>query len=616
MIQDAFLYKPDAMHAFTDSTVVLAWLKEHPKSWNTYVANRVSEIQDFLPFEQWHHVSGAQNPVDCASRGIRPSELISHPLWWEGPEFLKSGDYVFENPPNISDLELLEQRKNITIGHVSSDNTCLQKFSSLTKLQRVTAYCRRFAANCKVRKCARNFSFLSSYELRYALDIWIRIVQNQLFSSEIQACSSGELISVKSRLRSFNPFVDSSGLLRVGGRLRHAKIANDRKHPIILPTSHILTTLVIQHAHANTMHGGCQLVLATIQRKFWVVNGRDAVRREIRKCVRCCRFRAETAEQMMGDLPSFRVNPSRPFLKVGIDFAGPYTLRVLKGRGNRNYKGYIAIFICMVTRAMHLEVATSLSTESFLSAMKRFVARRGLPSDVYSDCGRTFVGASKELRRLCHSKEFANDVGSFLAQNEISWHFNPPASPHFGGLWEAGIRSVKYHLQRIMGNVTFNYEDMHTVTSQIEACLNSRPLTQLSSDPNDLTALTPGHFLIGEALTAVPEQNQIDEAPSQFSRGRIMQRVVQHFWRRWSSEYIARLQQRPKWLNLRATLKEGDLVLVKDERLPPLKWKLARILQGHPGPDGVTRVYTLKTADGVLKRPLVKLCQLPIESSE
>ncbi|CAG7837371.1 unnamed protein product, partial [Allacma fusca] len=230
-----------------------------------------------------------------------------------------------------------------------------------------------------------------------------------------------------------------------------------------------------------------------------------------------------------------------------------------------------------------------------------------------SDCGRTFVGANKELRKIWKTAELSAGVGRFLSSKEITWHFNPPASPHFGGLWEAGIRSVKFHLHRTLGNMTYSYEDMCTLMTQIEACLNSRPISQLSTDPNDLEALTPGHFLIGDALTAVPEPNYTEELVSHLNKWKQMQRNVQHFWKRWSNEFLSRLQQRPKWLELKPAMNVGDLVLVKDERLPPMKWKLARIMEAHNGPDGVARVFTIKTVDGIFKRPLVKLSPLPLE---
>ncbi|CAG7827671.1 unnamed protein product, partial [Allacma fusca] len=580
-VVNSFLIKPESVYAFTDSTVVLAWLKDHPKRWNTYVANRVSEIQGLLPYDRWRHVQGTLNPADYASRGLRPAELVNHELWWIGPEFLKhkiQDQFIFQDLPTEA-----------------------------------LSYCKRFSHNTR-KQAGRHLTFLNSDELRNALFALVNIVQQDALSEEIELCCKNKPVSVKSRLRSLNPFLDEIGLLGVGGRLRHAKIENGRKHPLILPNNHVFTKLIIDYEHLNNLHGGCQNVLSSIHRRFWILNSRDAVSRQIRKCVRCCRVRAETATQMMGDLPAIRVIPQRPFMKVGVDYAGPIMLR--RGKGNAQQKGYITIFICMVTRAMHLEVVTSLTSEAFMTVLKRFISRRGLPSDIYSDCGKTFVGSNKELQKYWKVQALQHAVGSFLAEKQISWHFNPPASPHFGGLWKAGIRSVKFHLRRTVGTMICTYEDMCTMTSQIEACLNSRPITQMSCDPNDLEALTPGHFLIGDALTSIPEPSLQEETESHLTKWKRLQKTVQQFWKRWSREYLSRLQQRPKWLNLKPPLKIGDLVLLKDERLPTLKWTLARIVEAHTGLDGVTRVFTVKTANGLLKRPLVKLSPLPVEPTE
>ncbi|CAG7718112.1 unnamed protein product [Allacma fusca] len=269
----------------------------------------------------------------------------------------------------------------------------------------------------------------------------------------------------------------------------------------------------------------------------------------------------------------------------------------------------------MVTRTIHIEIVTSLSTPDFIAGLKRFIARRRLPSDIYSDCGRNFIGAQKEISKLWKSDKFNSEVCNFLADKSISWHFNPPGTPHFGGIWEAGIKSVKHHLLRTLGTAVLTLEDMTTVTTQIEACLNSRPLTQLSSDPNDLAPLTPGHFLTGNALSALPEPDVTTEPMTHLSRWKLLQRAVQQFWKRSSFEYLSKLQQRPKWYSTRPNLQIGDLVVLKDERFPPMRWKLARIVEDHPGPDGLTRVYTIKTTDGTLKRSITKLCPLPIDST-
>jgi hypothetical protein len=310
------------------------------------------------------------------------------------------------------------------------------------------------------------------------------------------------------------------------------------------------------------------------------------------------------------------VNPARAFVKCGVDYAGPFTLRAIPGRSKVTFKGYLALFVCLTTRAVHLEIVSSLSTDAFLAALKRFTARRGKSSDIYSDCGTNFVGASKELKELLalvNSNPHQQRVSSHLANEGIRFHFNPPSAPHFGGLWEAGVKSVKHHLHRVVGNTRLTFEEMTTLMAQIEACLNSRPLTPISTDPNDLCALTPGHFLIGESLTAIPEPDITELKANRLSRWQLVQQLYQHFWRRWSGEYLSRLQQRPKWLRHRADIRVNDMVIIKDERFPPLKWKLGRVMEIQPGDDGHTRAVTVRTSEGEFQRPIAKLCLLPID---
>lgn len=206
----------------------------------------------------------------------------------------------------------------------------------------------------------------------------------------------------------------------------------------------------------------------------------------------------------LGDLTAPRVTPARAFLHTGVDYAGPVWLRATKGRGHRATKAFLVIFVCLSTRAVHLDVASDYSADAFLAALRRFVSRRGLCRALYSDCGTNFVGADKQLRALfAAGSQDGRRLAEHVAKERIEWHFNPPAAPNFGGLWEAAVKNMKHHLRRVIGEATLTYEEMATLLAQIEACLNSRPLQALSDDPEDFEALTPGHFLIGTALNAV-----------------------------------------------------------------------------------------------------------------
>jgi len=244
----------------------------------------------------------------------------------------------------------------------------------------------------------------------------------------------------------------------------------------------------------------------------------------------------------------------------------------------------------MVTRAIHLEIVSGLSTDSFLSTLRRFFARRGRPSDIHSDCGTNFVGASRELKELpslLNSQHHKEEVSNQMALDGIQWHLYPPGTPHFGGIWEAGVKSVKFHLRRVMGPHRLNYEEMTTTVTQKEALLNSRPLTPESADPSDLNALTPGHFLIGAPLTSAPDPSVCDINDNRLSRWQLVQKMYQSFWTRWSKEYLTRLQQRPKWLTEQKNISPGDLVTIKDENLSPMFWRLGRVQEIFPGQDGL-----------------------------
>ncbi|XP_025264626.1 uncharacterized protein LOC112637998 [Camponotus floridanus] len=219
----------------------------------------------------------------------------------------------------------------------------------------------------------------------------------------------------------------------------------------------------------------------------------------------------------MSDFPRERVVPARPFT-LGSIMPGRFNFAQPRGAG-RSYKAFVAVFVCLASRAVHLEVVSDYTTEAFLAVLRRFVSRRGICRNLRSDCGTTFVGADSQLTALftAGTPESHRIIDS-LASERIEWRFNPPSAPHFGGIWEAAVKSLKHHLRRVIGDAKLTFEEMSTFLTQVEACLNSRPLQALSDDPEDLAPLTPGHFLVGAALTAVPEPSLLDEPTFRLSR--------------------------------------------------------------------------------------------------
>lgn len=267
---------------------------------------------------------------------------------------------------------------------------------------------------------------------------------------------------------------------------------------------------------------------------------------------------------------------------------------------------------------MHLEVVSSLPTEAFLLAFKRFVARKLLPRHMYSDRGTNFVGAKNELPRLFQEarSEQAEEVREVLLRDQVEWHMIPAHAPHFGGLWEAGVKSTKYHLKRVLGDAKLTFEEFTTVVAQIEACLNSRPLYPQTEDPNDDQVLTPGHLLFAYEQSSLPEPCPTEIPTRAVNRYQLLQRLHADFWRKWSQEYLTRLMHRSKWTKPEKNLRPDQIVLIKEDNLPPTKWLYGRIMKVYPGKDGLIRVAEVKCKNSILSRPIHKLCLLPIIDNE
>lgn len=415
----------------------------------------------------------------------------------------------------------------------------------------------------------------------------------------------------KDQLLNLNPFMDNNNTMRVGGRLTNSNYAYDTKHPILLHASHHITNLIVKYYHKLLMHAGPQLMLATLRHKYWIINGRNLVRKITRNCIICCRFNNKGIQPIMGNLPKERLHADFPFQNTAVDYAGPIMVADRKGRGCRLLKAYICVFVCLAVRAVHIELVTELSTNGFIACLNRFIARRGRPSKIFSDNGKNFVGACNELSRLLDSNSI---ISLYAAEHHIEFKFSPVYSPHFNGLVEGCVKSIKFHLKRIIGLANLTYEELTTLLVQVEAILNSRPLTPLSSDPSDLVALTPCHFLMGRNIVLTPQVHADDETRNvnTLTRYKRVECLKQHFWTRFYNEYISELQKRHKWQKQHGELHLHQMVLIKDDRLPPNRWLLGRVLHLYPGTDGVSRVVDVHTTSGTLRRAFNRLVPLPL----
>jgi hypothetical protein len=594
--------------AWTDSMIVLGWLRASPHHWKTFVSNRVAYIQDKVPSECWRHVRSSDNPADCASRGLLPDEVKNHNLWWHGPNWLHQDPDFWPSEPSTASLPeeaMINSETRRTGLLIATEEDALDRLikncSSLSRIKIIIAHLLRFVHNCRVSSNSnRRFGPISLDEQTTAMNVLIKHTQRSAFEDTILKLENNQQCAKP--IQRLAPFFDQNGIIRVGGRLSNSQLSFNAKHPALLPRSHRLTQLVIEHTHKVHLHPVLRTLHFLLLQNFWILSPQRAVRSVIGNCNVCFRVRPVAITQSMAPLPSHRVQQLKPFQCVGVDFAGPFAVTQIRRRGAKSTKAYLCLFVCFTTKAVHLELASNLSTEVFLASLRRFIARRGRCTRIVSDCGTNFKGAAREIQKLMRAA---------AEQEQIIWEFNPPSAPHFGGLWEAGVKSVKTHLRRTIGEQVLTFEELYTFLTQIEAVLNSRPLCSISSDPNDLTALTPGHFLTLAPLTCLPEPDLLSIELNRLSRWQLLQRMHQSFWNRWHWEYLHTLQQRSKWNSASAKVTPGTLVLIKNDQVPPLQWSLGRVEQVHPGRDGVVRVATVKTTNGSIRRPVVKLCPLP-----
>nr|CAI5835987.1 unnamed protein product [Callosobruchus analis] len=596
---------------WSDSSVVLGWLNHSPGALKTFVANRVSEIQTLTSDSQWRYIGTKDNPADLVSRGAYPHELSSKSIWWNGPEFISKPEACWpESKFTVPNLPEINVTSKTLVANSEFADSLFNRYSSLSKLKRVIAYIMRFrylksmAGTCK--------GSLTVVELNRALLCLVKLAQMSSFWEERRNLIKGTGLNPKSRLLNLSPFLDEHGVIRVGGRLKNSNYRFEKVHPTLLCSKHPLAVLIVKFEHQISYHAGPQALLAAVREKYWILSGRRLCKDIINKCVVCRKQKAQILSPIMGQLPKSRFDCNFPFEICGVDYAGPFLIKDRQGRGAKLVKCYVSLFICFASKAVHLELVSDLSTETFILALRRFVARRGKPKQINSDNGSNFIGANSELKELSSFlRKHSSSIIDACSEYDIEWRFIPAHSPHFGGLWEAGVKSVKHHLRRTASSANFTFEEFYSLLVQIEAILNSRPLCPLSTDPNDLAPLTPSHFLIGRTGTEIPDPDVTTINPSRLSRFQKVQGVKQHFWQRWSLEYVGELQLRKKWMRDGGPmLQPGMMVLIKEDNLPPSKWKLGRVLQVHAGRDGVARVATVKSVTGEIKRSFSKLCPL------
>ncbi len=615
---------------WVDSKIVLGYILNETKRFKTYVANRVQKITSLTAKEQWDYVDTKTNPADFSSRGLSPKEKDKMKVWFGGPEILwkKKEDWVKEEviteyPPD--DIEVKVDKEVIVnctaLPVLNIVETLELRVSRWSRMKRAMAWALRFISNCR-KSTPTVTGTLEVQEVHVGEETLLRLMQEHYLKSDMSALK-GKLnrVTKQSHLQRLDPFIDNTGVIRVGGRLRKGKLASEVKFPIIIPKQSKIAKLIVAWAHMMVEHTGRTTTLNEIRnRGFWVVNSCSLTRGVLFKCVLCRELRGRCGQQKMADLPEERISGEEaPFTYCGVDYFGPLYVK----EGRKELKRYGSLFTCFSSRAIHIEVAKSLTTDSFINALRRFIGRRGPVRSIRSDNGTNFVGADNELTKALEEMDHIK-IAEYLTTTEscdwIKWERNPPTASHMGGVWERQIRTVRAILQSQLKDKAHLLDDetLHTLLVEVEAIVNSRPLTVDNLNDPDSLPLAPSQLLTMKSRVVLPPPGVfLKEDLYTRKRWRRVQHLANEFWDRWRKEVLRSLQKRQKWNVVRRNFQVGDIVLIQDDDVVRNHWPRGVVVETFPDNNGLVRTVNLRMANSstILKRPITKLVLL-VESQD
>lgn len=601
--------KIDSIVYYSDSMNVLYWIRTEHRMWAVFVACRIKEINSLSNFVDWKWVKTDENPADLATRGLKPAELLNNQLWWHGPDFLRTGRSVPDvdsvHPPAVC---LQERRKvvqavvPVQVG-VSSVIKC-EEFSSLRRLLSRTVLYLRFVYWI-AKKFSKDpgdrfeFSVLDLYA--QARLLWIKSVQIEYYTEEVRFCRnhparipSGMKVP-SSLMRQLALYLDPHGILRTGTRLQGAVIPECTKYPILLPKESHFTELLITDTHLRLCHSGVRQTMLSVRGLYWIPQCRRTIAKIVRSCVSC--------RKVTGDfypvadpppLPDFRVAKVDTFENIGVDHCGP--LYVREGRA-KPQKCYVLILTCAVTRGVCLELVWDMSVHQFMLGFRRFVSSHGLPSYIMSDNSSTFECAGRELQAILNDPQFQK----YLGNRNIRWDHYLEYSPHWGGWIERLNRVFKSAVRKVLSGVCVSFMELYTLLKEVEAVMNSRPISYVYDDVHEGQAITPSMLHCGRDLTQLPPNMfnfRFGRKHPQTCKDRLkyLEKVKTYFWTRWSREYLTELSERHAVTRKGKQVRQpriDDIVLVKEggsmSKIPRSRWPLGKIVLLHPGRDGVVR---------------------------
>ncbi|XP_058839624.1 uncharacterized protein LOC131695122 [Topomyia yanbarensis] len=576
---------------WTDSTTVLSWIRSDHRRYKTFVANRVSEILDDTTISQWRWVPSGMNPADEATRNIQPTESI----WYTGATYLNTKVESWPKEKGAV-IETSEEKRVCSVQEIQPANIIMHTTwcSDWGRLKKAVCYWLKYMEKLRTKVSnSRYDETITSDHYKRAEILLLQQAQQEAFPSELVALINGEGYQ-NSSVADHELALDENRLIRISGRIQNMT-------PVLLPNKGHITNLIIKQYHEKFLHRETEAVIAQIRQHFWIIKIRAAEKRVNARCQLCRNKKASPHPPKMGTLPSCRTTPNlKPFTHTGIDFFGPMEVTV----GRRCEKRWGALFTCMATRAIHLELADDLSTDALLICIKNLQNRRGKVCEMYSDNGTNMVGASNQMKEL----EIRTAIEG------IKWNFIPPSAPHFGGAWERMIQEVKKLLNEKLWPVSKPKESvLRNALIEIEHLLNSRPLTHIPLSSNDDEPLTPNHFLIGCAGGTYPSLDDTSRAEATREHWKKAQMATTKFWDRWSTEYLPKLNKREKWKQNTEPLQPDDVVVFPDEQRKG-KFHKGIITEVRKAQDGQTRSAVVRTENSKLVRPTVKLAKLNVKA--
>ncbi len=609
---------------WSDSATVLCWLHNDTRVLTTFVGTRTAKIQRATAISNWRHVPSTQNPADIPSRGLLPDQLRLSHLWANGPDFLRTEEWP-QQPDSVqaTAAALEEVKKGAQFTFVQTNPTYntmekdgynhsidtsfplpLHKYSSWTKIVRVLAWCLRVRY-----RSTRNT--LAARELWEAERRLLRHLQETCFSRTVSDLSRALPLSRTSTIFALHPHLAIDGLLRANTRIRLVdSLPYGLRFPIIVPKDHPCTILLVRLYHLQTLHGPQNVVMNNLLKKYWIINLRALTRKVSTSCVECRRRTPKPFQPPMAPLPPARLGPthdSSPFSNVGLDMAGPFTIKNSSLEATR--KRYFLILTCLATRAVHLEPLLTASAPSRLCAFERFLSRRRSDATlaaIYADQGSNIKAAQPELQGLL-------TPGTALLMEDkfppTKWHFNPPSGSHFGGVFERLIAAVKRGLYHALpADTPTTDEQFMTTLVVVEGILNSRPLSYVTPSANEILPITPA-----DALGLPPYRMVAKEPPGGWKEKREWHRHqarLDLFWKRFQEEVVPYMQTASKWHTPERGPRLGDVVTLLDDQCRG-RWPLARVVAVFPSSDGIVRRVEIRLQNGTtLQRPVHVLGRL------